>query len=164
YVDVRLFDNDLNEVQAGEIGELAVKGKNTTPGYWKKTELTRESFEDGYFLTGDLAKMDEDGDLFIVDRKKELIITGGENVLPSEVEAVLSEHPLVAQCVVVGYDSPKFGESVSAAVVLKEEDSEFESKLDAHMREHLAGYKTPKLYLKLSEVPLTSTVKPDKQI
>src|SRR5699024_9962435 len=80
----------------------------------------------------------------------------------SEVEAVLSEHPLVAQCVVVGYDSPKFGESVSAAVVLKEEDSEFESKLDAHMREHLAGYKTPKLYLKLSEVPLTSTVKPDK--
>src|SRR5699024_1491436 len=65
YVDVRLFDNDLNEVQAGEIGELAVKGKNTTPGYWKKTELTRESFEDGYFLTGDLAKMDEDGDLFI---------------------------------------------------------------------------------------------------
>ena len=162
YVDVRLFDDDLNEVQAGEIGELAVKGKNATPGYWKKPELTRESFEDGYFLTGDLARIDEEGDLFIVDRKKELIITGGENVLPSEVEAVLSDHPLVAQCVVVGYDSPKFGESVSAAVVLKEEDSEFESKLDAHMRERLAGYKTPKLYLKLSEVPLTSTVKPDK--
>jgi len=91
-----------------------------------------------------------------------MIITGGENVLPSEVEAVLSEHPLVAQGVVVGYDSPKFGESVSAAVVLTEDDPDFETKLDAHMRENIAGYKIPRLYLKLTHMPLNSTSKADK--
>nr|WP_263314640.1 AMP-binding protein [Mammaliicoccus sp. Marseille-Q6498] len=162
FVDVRLFDEDFNEVEVGEIGELAIKGKQVTPGYWKNEKATEESFHDGYFLSGDLAKIDEDGDIFIVDRKKELIITGGENVLPSEVEAVLSSHPLVAQGVVVGFDSEKFGESVSAAVLLNENDPDFETKLDAHMREHLASYKVPKMYLKVTKMPLTSTSKPDK--
>lgn len=162
YEDVRLLDDEFNEVKSGEIGELAVKGKNVTPGYWNKPEESEESFKDGYFLTGDLANKDEDGDIFIVDRKKDLIITGGENVLPSEVEAVISEHPLVAQAVVVGYKSPEFGESVSAAVMLTEEDPDFESKLDEYMREKLAGYKTPKMYLKIDDMPLTSTAKPAK--
>ena len=91
-----------------------------------------------------------------------MIITGGENVLPSEVETVLAEHPLVAQGVVVGYDSPKYGESVAAAVVLTEDDPDFEAKLDTHMRENIAGYKIPRLYLKLTHMPLNSTSKADK--
>ncbi|PTI66097.1 class I adenylate-forming enzyme family protein, partial [Staphylococcus succinus] len=162
FIDIRIFDEHYEDVQVGEIGELAVRGKNVTPGYWNKPEETAKSFKDGYFLTGDLAKIDEDGDVFIVDRRKELIITGGENVLPSEVEAVLSEHPLIAQCVVLGYESPKFGESVSAAIVLTENDSDYEQKLDAHMRERLAGYKIPRMYLKVTHMPLNSTSKPDK--
>lgn len=162
YVDMRIVDEDHNDVETGEIGELAVNGKNVTPGYWNKPEETEKSFADGYFLTGDLARKDEEGDVFIINRKKELIITGGENVLPSEVEAVLSEHPLVRQTIVVGYKSLKFGESVSAVVVLQEDDSEFDSKLDEYVRERLAGYKIPKMYLKLDEIPLNSTAKPDR--
>ncbi|MGO3049857.1 long-chain fatty acid--CoA ligase [Staphylococcus casei] len=162
FIDIRIFDEHYEDVEVGEIGELAVRGKNVTPGYWNKPEETAKSFKDGYFLTGDLAKIDEDGDVFIVDRRKELIITGGENVLPSEVETVLSEHPLIAQCVVLGYESPKFGESVSAAIVLTENDSDYEQKLDDHMRERLAGYKIPRMYLKVTHMPLNSTSKPDK--
>lgn len=162
YVESRLFDEDFNDVPVGEIGELAIKGKQVTPGYWQKQEETDKSFHDGYFLTGDLARIDEDGDIFIVDRKKELIITGGENVLPSEVEIVLAGHPLVAQCVVVGYENEKFGETVAAAVLLNEQDPDFVEKLDAYMRENLASYKVPKNYLSVTKMPLTSTAKPDK--
>lgn len=162
FVDIKLLNEFGEEVEVGEIGELAIKGKNVTPGYWNKSEETQESFKDGYFLTGDLAKKDQDGDIYIVDRQKELIITGGENVLPSEVEAVLGDHPLVGQGVVFAYDSPKYGESVAAAVVLNEDDPDYEQKLDAHMRERLAGYKIPRMYMKLTHMPLNSTSKPDK--
>ncbi|WP_462421082.1 long-chain-fatty-acid--CoA ligase FadD [Salinicoccus sp. Marseille-QA3877] len=162
YMDMKLFDDDGSETKDGEIGELAVKGKNVTPGYWNKPKETAESFTDGYFLTGDLARKDEDGDIYIVNRKKELIITGGENVLPSEVEAALSEHPIVRSAIVVGYDNPEYGESVSAAIVLAEETENFEEILDAHIRERVAGYKIPRLYLKMSDIPLNSTAKPDR--
>src|SRR5699024_10687428 len=162
YVDSKLLDEDGNEVGIGEIGELAVKGKNVTPGYWNKPEETAKIFKNGYLLTGDLAKKDEDGDIFIVNRKKELIITGGENVLPSEVEAALSEHPLVRTAIVVGYESPEYGESVSAAIVLTEETEDFEEVLDKHVRERIAGYKIPRMYLKMADVPLNSTSKPDR--
>ncbi|MBF7016064.1 long-chain-fatty-acid--CoA ligase FadD [Staphylococcus durrellii] len=162
FSDIRIFDDDFNEVGPGEIGELGVRGNNVTPGYWNKPEITTKSFHDDFFLTGDLAKIDEDGDIYIVDRKKEMIITGGENVLPSEVEAVLSEHPLVAQCVVIGFTSPKYGESVSAAVVLTEDDADFEAKLDSYAREKLGSYKIPRMYLNINHMPLNSTSKPDK--
>src|SRR5699024_1826221 len=122
FMDIGIFDDNFEEVEVGEIGEIGVRGKNITSGYWNKPEETAKTFHGEYFLTGDLAKVDEDGDVYIVDRRNEMIITGGENVLPSEVETVLAEHPLVAQGVVVGYDSPKYGESVAAAVVLTEDD------------------------------------------
>lgn len=162
YVDSKLLDEDGNEVGIGEIGELAVKGKNVTPGYWNKPEETAKIFKNGYLLTGDLAKKDEDGDIFIVNRKKELIITGGENVLPSEVESALSEHPIVRTAIVVGYDSPQYGESVSAAIVLAEETENFEEILDKHVRERIAGYKIPRLYMQMKDIPLNSTSKPDR--
>ena len=163
FVESIILDDDKNEVGVGEIGELAIKAKNVTPGYWKKPEETAKIFHGPYLLTGDLAKKDEDGDIFIIDRKKELIITGGENVLPSEVETALAEHPLVDRCVVVGYDHPKYGESIAAAVILRENDPDYERKLDTFMREKLAGYKVPRMYQPVTYMPLNSTQKPDKR-
>ncbi|EHJ08057.1 long-chain-fatty-acid--CoA ligase FadD [Staphylococcus simiae] len=162
FVDARILDDSGEEVPNGEIGELAIKAKNVTPGYWHKPEETAKAFKNNYFLTGDLAKKDEDGDIFIIDRKKELIITGGENVLPSEVENVLAEHPLIDRCVVVGYEDPKYGESIAAAIILRQEDSDFITKLNQHMRDKLAGYKVPKMYLPVTHMPLNTTQKPDK--
>src|SRR5699024_1664379 len=94
--------------------------------------------------------------------KKKLIITGGEKVLTSEVEAALSEHPIVRTAIVVSYESPEYGESVSAAIVLTEETENFEEILDKHVRERIAGYKIPRLYLEMKEIPLNSTAKPDR--
>ncbi|RIM16108.1 long-chain fatty acid--CoA ligase [Staphylococcus chromogenes] len=162
FVESIILDDDKNEVAVGEIGELAIKAKNVTPGYWNKPEETAKIFHGDYLLTGDLAKKDEDGDIFIIDRKKELIITGGENVLPSEVETALAQHPLVDRCVVVGYDHPKYGESIAAAVILREDDPDYATKLDAFMREKLAGYKIPRMYQPVTYMPLNSTQKPDK--
>lgn len=162
FVDACLFDDDGNEVPVGEIGELAIKARNVTPGYWHQPEATKALYHNHYLLTGDLARKDENGDLYIIDRKKELIITGGENVLPSEVETMLAKHPLIDRCVVVGYQDPIYGESIGAAIILREEDPNYPEKLDAFMREHLAGYKVPKMYIPVTHMPLNSTQKPDK--
>lgn len=162
FVDARILDDNGEEVPTGEIGELAIKAKNVTPGYWNKPAETAKAFHGRYLLTGDLAKMDDDGDIFIIDRKKELIITGGENVLPSEVENALAEHPLVDRCVVVGYDHPKYGESIAAAIILREDEPHYAEILDQHMRSHLAGYKVPRMYVPVTHMPLNSTQKPDK--
>src|SRR5699024_12729056 len=93
--------------------DLLVKGKNVTPGYWNLPEENEKAFHDGFFRTGDMGFINELGEITIVNRLKELIITGGENVLPSEVEAILSQHPLIRSAIVLGYEHPKFGESVS---------------------------------------------------
>ncbi|MDR9833333.1 long-chain-fatty-acid--CoA ligase FadD [Staphylococcus coagulans] len=164
FVDAKVLDEDKNEVGDGEIGELAIRSKNVTPGYWGQPEETKKSFHNQYFLTGDLAKKDEDGDIYIIDRKKELIITGGENVLPSEVENALAEHPLIDRCVVVGYEHPKYGESIAAAIILREKVPDYVEQLDKHMRERLAGYKVPRMYLPVTHMPLNSTQKPDKPV
>lgn len=161
----KIVDEDLNEVPQGEMGELLVKGLNVTAGYWNLPEENENVFHDGYFRTGDMAIENERGELQIVNRLKELIITGGENVLPSEVEAILNKHPLVNDGVVVGYDNPKFGESVSAAIVLNKQAQgieNYEEVLDEYMTKNLAGYKTPKLYLVLDEIPQNSVGKPDQ--
>lgn len=161
----KIVDENMNEVPLGEMGELLIKGVNVTPGYYKLPEENEKAFVDGYFRTGDLATENEKGELTIVNRLKELIITGGENVLPSEVEAVLNKHPLVAQGIVVGYENPQFGESVGAAIVLNKDAQgadNYEEVLDEFMLKNLAGYKTPKHYLVLDEIPLNSTAKPDR--
>lgn len=161
----KIVDEDMNEVPLGEMGELLVRGVNVTPGYYNLPEENEKAFVDGYFRTGDLAIENELGELTIVNRLKELIITGGENVLPSEVEAVLNKHPLINQGIVVGYDNPKFGESVSATIVLNKDAQgadNYEEVLDEYMKKNLAGYKTPKMYLVLDEIPLNSTTKPDR--
>ena len=118
-VEMQLVDDDGKDVAAGEVGEIAIRGQNVMKGYWGSEEATAEAIPDGWFRTGDLARQDEDGYFFIVDRKKDLIIRGGYNVYPREVEEVLYEHPAVAEAAVVGIPHPTLGEEVGAAVVLK---------------------------------------------
>lgn len=161
----QIVDEDMNQVPQGEMGELLIRGLNVTPGYWNLPEENEKVFHNGYFRTGDMATENEEGELSIVNRLKELIITGGENVLPSEVEAILSRHPLIDSCVVVGYDNPKFGETVSAAIVLNKQAQgieNYEEVLEEYMVKNLAGYKTPKLYLVMDAIPTNSVGKPDQ--
>jgi len=118
-VEMRLIDDDWNTVPAGEIGEIAIRGHNVMKGYWNKPEATAEAIRDGWLRTGDMARLDADGYYYIVDRKKDLIIRGGYNVYPREIEEVLHEHPAVAEVAVIGIPHPSLGEEVGAAVALK---------------------------------------------
>jgi len=144
-VEMRLIDNDWNTVPDGEIGEIAIRGHNVMKGYWNKPEATAEAISpDGWFRTGDMARVDEDGYYFIVDRKKDLIIRGGYNVYPREIEEVLHEHPAVAEVAVIGIPHPSLGEEVGAAVALKPGASATPDELRAFARDRVAAYKYPR--------------------
>jgi long-chain acyl-CoA synthetase len=118
-VQMRVVDAGGADLPVGEVGEIVIRGHNVMKGYWGKSEATAEAITEGWFHTGDLAKVDEDGYFFIVDRKKDLIIRGGYNVYPREIEEVLYEHPAVAEVAVIGISHPELGEEVGAAVALK---------------------------------------------
>ncbi len=117
-VEMRVVDEDDNEVEQGEVGEIVIRGHNIMKGYWQKPEATEEAMRGGWFHSGDMARVDEDGFFFIVDRKKDLIIRGGYNVYPREVEEVLYEHPKIREAAVVGIPHDEWGEEIGAAVVL----------------------------------------------
>src|SRR4029079_2385302 len=119
-VEMKVVDEDGKEVDQGEVGEIVIKGHNVMKGYWNKPDATKESIKDGWFHTGDMAQVDEDGYFFIVDRKKDMIIRGGYNVYPREIEEVLYEHPAVREAAVVGVAHDELGEEVDAAVALKD--------------------------------------------
>lgn len=140
-------------VGVNEIGELAIKGPQVMKGYWNKPEETEQVFKDGWLLTGDLAYMDERGYFYIVDRKKDMIIAGGFNIYPREVEEVLYEHPAVRECAVIGVEDAYRGETVKAFIVLKEGETVTEEELDRHCRQKLAAYKVPRLYEFRNELP-----------
>lgn len=151
--------NELGEdLPAGEVGELIVRGPNVMKGYYKMPEETNATIRDGWLYTGDLAKVDEEGYFYIVDRKKDLIIVGGYNVYPREVEEVLFAHPGVLEAAVVGLPDPDFGESVNAYVVLKDKSATVED-LTAYCAEHLAKYKVPKNIEILEDLPKNTTGK-----
>ncbi len=154
--EVRLVDEDDREVEVGEIGEIAVRGKNIMKGYWKDPELTAHALRGGWLHTGDLARADEYGFLYIVDRKHDMIITGGENVYPFEVEKVLYEHPAVLEAAVVGIQDDKWGEKVVAAVALKQGAEASEDELITFVRSRIAGYKTPKEIVFMESIPKTA--------
>ncbi|MET1124392.1 MAG: long-chain fatty acid--CoA ligase, partial [Archaeoglobaceae archaeon] len=150
-----VVDDDGYVLEPGEVGELAVFGPQVMKGYWKMEEETKKVLINGWLLTGDMAKMDEDGYFYIVDRKKDLIIAGGYNVYPREVEEVLYEHPAVLEAAVVGVPDPYRGETVKAFVVLR---PEYRGKVTAEdlekwCRERLAPYKVPKLWEFREELP-----------
>ena len=140
----------------GEIGEIAIKGPQVMKGYWKRPEDTAMGFADGWFLTGDLGYMDESGYFFIVDRKKDMIIAGGYNIYPREVEEVLYEHEAIQECVVAGIPDPYRGENVKAYIVLKEGYSVTDEELNNHCRKNLAAYKVPRAYEFRTELPKTA--------
>ena len=143
------------EVEDGQIGELAVYGPQVMKGYWNRKEDTEKILKDGWLLTGDVAKVDEDGYFFIVDRKKDMIIAGGFNIYPREVEEVLFEHPAIQEAAVIGIPDPYRGETVKAFIVLKNNQTVTEEELDQFSRKYLASYKVPRLYEFRNELPKT---------
>jgi long-chain acyl-CoA synthetase len=158
-VEFRLVDDEGDDVAEGEIGEILIKGHNVMKGYWQRPEATAESIKDGWFATGDMAKVDDDGYYFIVDRKKELIIRGGYNVYPREIEEVLYEHPAVREAAVVGVPHAELGEEVGAAIALKDGAEVEIDELRAFVKEQVAAYKYPREIWIVDELPKGPTGK-----
>ncbi|MBU5265639.1 long-chain-fatty-acid--CoA ligase [Virgibacillus proomii] len=149
----------MEEVPIGEVGEIAVKGPQVMKGYWNNPEETEQVLRDGWLLTGDLGYQTEDGYFYVVDRKKDMIIAGGYNIYPREVEEVLYEHKAVQEAVVAGVPDPYRGETVKAYIVLKDGHSVTESDLNTYCRKHLAAYKVPRIYEFRDELPKTAVGK-----
>ena len=158
-VQMRVVGDDGQPVPAGEIGEIAIRGHNVMKGYWNKPEATAEAITDGWFRTGDMAKVDSDGYYYIVDRKKDLIIRGGYNVYPREIEEVLHEHPAVAEVAVIGIPHPELGEEVAAAVALKPDATATPEELRAFARDKMAAYKYPRQIWLVDTLPKGPTGK-----
>lgn len=158
-VTVKIADDEGRELPVGEVGEVAVRGPNITRGYWKNPELTAEKIRDGWLFTGDVGSVDEEGYLYLVDRKADMIITGGENVYPAETEGVLYGHPAVYECAVVSAPDDKWGERVQAVVVLKEGATATEDELVSFCKATLAGYKCPKEVAFWDELPKSAVGK-----
>lgn len=157
FTEVRLLDDAGDPVPAGEVGEICIKGGNLFAGYWQMEEATASSFTtDGFFRSGDLARMDEDGYVTIMGRRKEMLISGGENIYPLEVEQVLQSHPAVAESAVVGVPDARWGEIPGAGVVLRPGAQVTAEELTTYCRSRLAGYKTPKRWLFLPALPRTA--------
>jgi len=141
---VDIVDDEGQPVATGEIGEIVVGGADVFAGYWRAPELTAEVLKNGRYHTGDLARADDDGYIYIVDRKKDMVISGGFNVYPSEVEAVLYQHAAVDEACVFSVPDDKWGEAVAAHIVLKAGAAADAAALDAFCAERLAGFKRPR--------------------
>jgi fatty-acyl-CoA synthase len=161
-----LLDDEGNEVAQGEPGEICVRAPLVMLGYHNKPEQTAEATEGGWLHTGDIGRLDEDGFLYIVDRKKDMIVTGGFNVFPREVEDVLSAQPEVAQVAVVGVPDDRWGESVKAVIMLRpdvEGNDALSEKLMTAVKDAKGSVQTPKSIDYVDAIPLTAIGKPDKK-
>jgi long-chain acyl-CoA synthetase len=158
-VEFRLIDDDWNDVPEGEIGEIAIKGHNVMKGYLGNPEATAWAIRDGWFRTGDLARRDDEDYYYIVDRAKDMIIRGGYNVYPREVEEVLYGHPAVATAAVVGVPHPTLGEEVAAAITLKPGATATEDELREFAKQRVAAYKYPRIVWVTAELPMGPTGK-----
>lgn len=150
-----VVDEDMVECPPGVVGEIVIRGEQVLKGYFRNEEGTAKAFANGWFHTGDMARRDEEGFFYIVDRMKDMIITGGENVYSREVEEVLYQHPAVSEAAVVGVPDEMWGEKVTAVVVLRPGMSATEAEIIAGVAENLAGYKKPKSVVFLEELPKT---------
>ncbi len=158
--EMKLVDADGNDVPPGDgVGEIAIRGDNVMKGYWGKPEETQAAIPDGWFRTGDLATVDDEGYYTIVDRKKDLIIRGGMNIYPREVEEVLYTHPDVVECAVVSVPHPELGEDVGAAVSLKPGSTATLEDIQQYVKERIAAYKYPRQIWQLDELPKGPTGK-----
>ncbi len=158
-VEMQVVDEDDNPVPQGEVGEIAIRGHNIMKGYWQRPDATAEAMRGGWFHSGDLARTDEDGYFFIVDRKKDLIIRGGYNVYPREVEEVLYEHPKIREAAVVGVPHDEWGEEIGAAVVLHDGEELAPEEVSAYVKDRIAAYKYPRVVWFLDELPKGPTGK-----
>jgi long-chain acyl-CoA synthetase len=160
---MQVVDEAGGEVRQGEVGEIVIRGPNVMKGYWGRPEATAEAIRDGWFHTGDLARVDEDGYFYIVDRKKDLIIRGGYNVYPREIEEVLYEHPAIAEAAVIGLPHPALGEEVAAAVALKPGAAITAEELRDYVKSQVAAYKYPRHVWIVDTLPKGPTGKIQKR-
>jgi long-chain acyl-CoA synthetase len=159
-VEMRVVDENDVEVAQGEVGEIVIRGHNIMKGYWRRPDATAEAMRGGWFHSGDLGKIDEDGYFYVVDRKKDMIIRGGYNVYPREVEELLYEHPAIREAAVVGVPHPDWGEEVGAAVVLEPGSADLPpEEISAWVRERIAAYKYPRVVWFVEELPKGPTGK-----
>jgi len=159
-VELSIQDAFGHPLPAGETGEVCARGGNFMIEYWRQPEATKEAFRDGWYHTGDAGYLDEDGYLYLVDRVKDMIVTGGENVYSSEVENALAGHPAVQQVAVIGIPHEQWGEAVHAVVVLRDGHVVTEEELTVHAREWIAGYKVPKsIEFRTEPLPLSGAMK-----
>ncbi len=158
-VEFKLIDDDGQDSLPGEPGEVAIRGHNVMKGYWHKPDETAAAFADGWFKTGDIARVDDDGYYYIVDRKKDLIIRGGFNVYPREVEEVLYEHPAVLEAAVIGLPHESLGEEIGAAIALREGHSASLEEVQAFVKGRLAAYKYPRRLWYVDSLPKGPTGK-----
>jgi len=153
-VTIRIVDEEMNDVEQGDIGEIVYQGTGLMEGYWDNPEATAEAFEGGWFHSGDLVRMDEEGFLYVVDRAKDMIISGGENIYCAEVENVLSDHPAIVEVAVIGREHAKWGETPVAVIVAKDGEQELDiESLRSWAAEHLARYKLPTAVEIVEELP-----------
>jgi long-chain acyl-CoA synthetase len=158
-VEMQVVDEDDNPVAQGEVGEIVIRGHNIMKGYWQRPDATAETMRGGWFHSGDMARTDEDGYFYIVDRKKDLIIRGGYNVYPREVEEVLYEHPKIREAAVVGVPHDEWGEEIGAAVVLHEGEELEPEEISAYVKERIAAYKYPRVVWFIDDLPKGPTGK-----
>jgi len=158
-VEMKVVDDGGHDLPGGEVGEIVIRGPNVMKGYWNRPDATAETIRDGWLHTGDMARVDEDGYFFIVDRKKDMIIRGGFNVYPREVEEVLYEHPAVREAAVIGIPDDQYGEEVAAAVVLKEGAEASPEDVSEFVKSRIAAYKYPRRVWFLDELPKGPTGK-----
>jgi fatty-acyl-CoA synthase len=164
HVDVKVMDAEGHECGPDEVGELLIHGPQIVPGYWNRPEESRKSIVDGWLHTGDLARRDAQGYYYIVGRLKEMIISGGENVYPAEVEAVMAGHPEVDAVAVIGVPDPHWGEVGRAIVVPRNGSTRDPETLLAYARERLARFKVPKSVVYVDTLPVTGAGKVDKKV
>jgi acyl-CoA synthetase (AMP-forming)/AMP-acid ligase II len=143
-VEIRLVDDRDQDVAMGDVGEILARGPNIMVGYYKDPEATSQTLKGGWLHTGDLGRLDEEGFLYIVDRKKDMIITGGENIYPREIEEVLYTHPKILEAAVIGLPDPTWGESIHAVVALKQGEALAEQEVIDYCKAHIASFKKPR--------------------
>ena len=164
HLEARVVDHDMKDVPPNEVGELVIRGPNVMREYWKRAEATRDAFAGGWFHSGDMARMDEDGDLYIVDRKKDMFISGGENVYPAEVENAIFELSQVAEAAVIGVKDEKWGEVGRAVVALKAGATLSEAEILDFLKGRLAKYKVPRSVVFVDQLPRNAAGKVLKNV
>lgn len=154
-----IVDPSGTPLPTGEIGEIVVRGPNVMKGYWNRPDATAEAIQDQWFHTGDLGRVDEDGYFYVVDRKKDMIIRGGYNIYPREIEEVLYEHPAVREAAVIGIADPTWGEEIAAVISIKPGETVTPDDITAYVKERVAPYKYPRSVWITDDLPKGPTGK-----